>query len=85
MHQSLNSISKTENLNTNLKNNQSSGLFLEPVMSDFRIIFERDPAAHNWLEVIFCYPGFHALCLHRLAHWLHLHKVSFIPRFISHW
>ena len=85
MHQSLNSISKTENVNTNLKKNQSSGLFLETVISDFRIIFQRDPAAHNWLEVIFCYPGFHALCLHRLAHWLHLHKVSFIPRFISHW
>ena len=54
MHQSLNSISKTENVNTNLKKNETSGLFLEPLISDFRIIFERDPAAHNWLEVIFC-------------------------------
>ncbi|MFN6217716.1 MAG: serine O-acetyltransferase [Aphanizomenon sp.] len=85
MHQSLNSISKTENVNTKLKKHETSGLFLEPLISDFRIIFERDPAAYNWLEVIFCYPGFHALCLHRLAHWLHRHKVSFIPRFISHW
>ena len=84
MHQSLNSISKTETVNTKLGKNESSRLFLEPLISDFRIIFERDPAARNWLEVIFCYPGFHALCLHRLAHWLHMGKVSFIPRFISH-
>ena len=84
MHQSLNRIGKTETVNTKLRKNESSRLFLEPLISDFQIIFERDPAARNWLEVIFCYPGFHALCLHRFAHWLHLHKVSFIPRFISH-
>ncbi len=84
MHQSLNSISKTETVNPNLRKDAGSQLFLEPLISDFRIIFERDPAARNWLEVMFCYPGFHALCLHRLGHWLHLHKVSFIPRFISH-
>ena len=85
MHQSLNRISKTETVNTKLRKNEGSRFFLEPLISDFRIIFERDPAARNWLEVIFCYPGFHALCLHRLAHWLHIHNVSFIPRLISHW
>ena len=85
MHQSLNSISKADAVNTKLRKNESSNLFLEQLISDFRIIFERDPAARNWLEVIFCYPGFHALCLHRLAHWLHIHNVSFIPRLISHW
>ena len=58
--------------------------FFEQILSDFRIIFERDPAARNWLEVLFCYPGLHALCLHRLAHWLHCRGVSFIPRLISH-
>jgi serine O-acetyltransferase len=52
--------------------------------ADFQIIFERDPAAHSWLEVLFCYPGFHALLLHRFAHWLHRHQVTFIPRLISH-
>ncbi|MGH7998375.1 MAG: serine O-acetyltransferase [Brasilonema sp.] len=61
-----------------------SGISLEPLLTDFRIIFERDPAACNWLEVLFCYPGFHALCLHRLAHWLYNRGVAFIPRFISH-
>jgi serine O-acetyltransferase len=80
MQQSLNSISA----NTSLLKNLLSGNFFEPLLSDFRIIFERDPAARNWLEVVFCYPGFHAICLHRLAHWLHRRKVVFIPRLISH-
>jgi serine O-acetyltransferase len=57
MHQSLNRIGKTETVNTKLRKNESSRLFLEPLISDFQIIFERDPAARNWLEVIFCYPG----------------------------
>jgi serine O-acetyltransferase len=51
---------------------------------DLKIIFDRDPAARNWLEVILCYPGFHALILHRIAHWLHSRKVPLIPRLISH-
>ena len=85
MHQSLNRIIKTETVNTKLRKHEGFRFFLEPLISDFWIIFERDPAARNWLEVIFCYPGFHALCLHRLAHWLHIHNVSFIPRLISHW
>ncbi len=70
---------------TSLLANLLCGSFLEPLLSDFQIIFERDPAARNWLEVMFCYPGLHALCLHRLAHWLHHRGVGFIPRLISHW
>lgn len=50
---------------------------------DFCIIFERDPAARNWLEVLFCYPGLHALVLHRIAHGLHCRGVRFLPRLIS--
>ncbi|MBR8838058.1 MAG: serine O-acetyltransferase [Stigonema ocellatum SAG 48.90 = DSM 106950] len=58
---------------------------ISTLITDFRIIFERDPAARNWLEVLFCYPGLQALLLHRLAHWLH-HSIMipFIPRLISH-
>lgn len=70
--------------NTDLLKNLLNRDFFELISSDFRIIFERDPAARNWLEVLFCYPGLHALCLHRLAHWLHCRGVSFIPRLISH-
>lgn len=54
------------------------------LQEDFRIIFERDPAAHHWLEVLCCYPGFHAIALHRLSHWLYGRRVFFIPRLISH-
>jgi serine O-acetyltransferase len=56
----------------------------QTVREDFRIIFDRDPAAHHWLEVLCCYPGFHALLLHRFAHWLHNHQVLFFPRLISY-
>lgn len=54
------------------------------IMADFQIIFERDPAARNWLEVLFCYPGFQALACHRVAHWLYSAGVPFIPRLISY-
>ncbi|MGB7440322.1 MAG: serine O-acetyltransferase [Coleofasciculaceae cyanobacterium] len=47
-------------------------------------MFKRDPAARNWLEVLFCYPGLQALALYRLAHWLYSRQISFIPRLISH-
>ena len=54
------------------------------LVADFRIIFERDPAARNWLEVLVCYPGLQALSFHRIAHWLHKVGIPFFPRFISH-
>lgn len=57
---------------------------LNALIADFKIIFERDPAARNWLEVLFCYPGLQALWLHRLAHWLYNLGLPFIPRLISH-
>jgi len=60
------------------------GAAWQTLREDFQIIFERDPAARHGLEVIFCYPGFHALVLHRFAHWLHKRRVTFLPRLISH-
>ena len=57
---------------------------LSSLVADFRIIFERDPAARNWLEVLFCYPGLQALFLHRFAHWLYKVGIPFFPRLISH-
>lgn len=56
---------------------------LSALLADFRIIFERDPAARNWLEVLFCYPGLQALLFHRICHWLHVIGIPFIPRLIS--
>lgn len=56
---------------------------LSTLQADFRIIFERDPAARNWLEVVFFYPGLQAILLHRIAHFLYRLGIPFIPRFIS--
>ncbi|WP_319423155.1 serine O-acetyltransferase [Pleurocapsa sp. FMAR1] len=57
---------------------------LSSLVADFRIIFERDPAARNWFEVLVCYPGLQALFFHRFAHWLCKIGIPFLPRFISH-
>jgi len=46
-------------------------------------IFREDPAARSSIEIILCYPGFHAVMLHRVAHWLYQARVPFLPRFIS--
>lgn len=57
---------------------------LSTLLADFRIIFERDPAARNWLEVLLCYPGLQALLFHRIAHGLNVLGIPLIPRLISH-
>jgi len=51
---------------------------------DFKAVFERDPAVRSVLEIIFCYPGFHAMLFHRLAHALWRRKFYFLGRFTSH-
>lgn len=56
----------------------------EALRADFQIIFDRDPAARNWLEVLFCYPGLQALFTHRVASRLWKLGIPFLPRFISH-
>lgn len=43
----------------------------------------RDPAAKSWLDVVFSYPGFHALIFHRFAHFLWRKKLRFFARWIS--
>lgn len=48
------------------------------------MVFERDPAARNTWEVITCYPGFHALLTHRLAHALWYADFKWLARFVSH-
>lgn len=53
------------------------------LLTDFRIIFERDPAARNWLEVLLCYPGLQVLLFHRIAHWLYSLGLPVIPRVLS--
>lgn len=50
---------------------------------DIQAIFERDPAAKSVVEVILCYPGLHAIWLHRISHWLFKRNFVVLPRLIS--
>jgi len=56
----------------------------ETLREDIQTIFAKDPAARSVPEVIFCYPGLHALWFHRLAHFLWWHKLRFLARFLSY-
>ena len=58
---------------------------INKIKEDIKVIYEKDPAANNIFEIIFCYPGFQALVMHRIAHKLAYWKVPFIPRLISYW
>jgi serine O-acetyltransferase len=51
---------------------------------DVRTVLERDPAARSALEVVLCYPGVHAIWLHRPAHWLWGRGWFTAARFLSH-
>ncbi|NLN26859.1 MAG: serine O-acetyltransferase [Firmicutes bacterium] len=51
---------------------------------DIEAVFERDPAARSVLEVLLCYPGLHALWMHRIAHWFYKKRLFLIARLISH-
>ncbi len=52
--------------------------------SDIQCILDRDPAARSTWEVITCYPGLHAVVLHRRAHWFWNHGFKWLGRFVSH-
>lgn len=51
---------------------------------DVKMVFERDPAAKSVWEVIFCYPGLHAIWLHRIAHFFWTKRLYFVGRLLSH-
>ena len=51
--------------------------------SDIQCILDRDPAARSKWEVLTCYPGLHALVLHRGAHWLWKRELRWLARFTS--
>jgi cysteinyl-tRNA synthetase len=58
--------------------------FWHDIKRDYRAVFEMDPAARNWSEVIFAYPGFHAILMHRINHLLWNLRIPLIPRLLSH-
>jgi serine O-acetyltransferase len=57
---------------------------LEEIRRDVQAALERDPAARGRIEVLLCYPGVHALALHRLAHRLWGAGWLVTARFLSH-
>jgi len=56
---------------------------LSKIRSDIKAIYERDPAANNFIEVILCYSGIHAIFFHRIAHWIYNRGLRTLPRLIS--
>lgn len=51
---------------------------------DIQSVFEKDPAAKRVLEVLFCYPGLHAIWMHRLAHLFYRMNWYTFARLLSH-
>jgi len=59
-------------------------MVFKTLREDINAYLERDPAARGPLEIILCYPGFHALLTYRFCHWLWRHKLFLPGRFIAH-
>jgi serine O-acetyltransferase len=59
-------------------------MFLQRIREDIQAVFERDPAVRSKWEVVFAYPGFHAILFHRFAHWLWRRNLTTIARIVSH-
>lgn len=53
------------------------------ITSEINNVFLRDPAARNRIEVILCYPGLHAIWIHRISHWLWKNNVRLLARVLS--
>ncbi|UCF30692.1 MAG: serine O-acetyltransferase [bacterium] len=59
-------------------------MFFKMIRSDIRAARERDPACRSNLDIVFSYPGFHAVFIHRISHKLWNLKLYFLARFLSH-
>jgi serine O-acetyltransferase len=53
------------------------------IKKDIKVVFERDPAARSVWEVLLCYPGLHAIWLHRIGHYFYKRGFVVLPRMIS--
>lgn len=74
---SMEAVEKTESFLAALPN------IKRMLREDIQAAYEGDPAASSTLEVILAYPGLYAVCVHRVAHALHVLKVPVIPRMMS--
>jgi serine O-acetyltransferase len=59
-------------------------MIFKRLREDIESIRLRDPAAHSRLEVLLCYPGLHAVTIHRISHWCWTRGARVLGRFISH-
>ena len=57
---------------------------LRKLRSDIACIRERDPAARSTLEILLCYPGLHAIWIHKVSRWFWQHNLRLLGRFTSH-
>ena len=58
-------------------------MIFKNLRDDVANVLRLDPAARSALEVVLCYPGFHAVVFHRMAHWLWVHGWLVAGRFVS--
>lgn len=58
-------------------------MVLKRIRKEIQAVFDRDPAAKSLLEVILCYPGLHAILMHRVAHFFYRRKMFLMARVIS--
>ncbi|WP_176330413.1 serine O-acetyltransferase [Oceanobacillus rekensis] len=56
---------------------------LKIIKEDMEVVFEQDPAARTYFEVVLTYSGLHAVWNHRIAHWFYKRRLYFIARSIS--
>lgn len=57
--------------------------FFRTIKEDINAVFERDPAAKSFMEVLLCYPGLHAIIIHRISHSMYKKNLVIIPRIVS--
>jgi serine O-acetyltransferase len=62
----------------------TNGDMFQRLREDLETITARDPAAKNLIEILLCYPGLHAIWMHRIAHFFYRHKWHTLARLISH-
>lgn len=55
------------------------------LLSDAKNIRDKDPASNSLPQVLFLYPGFHALIFYKVSHWLYRHRRFFLARMVSQW
>ncbi|MFH1363227.1 MAG: serine O-acetyltransferase, partial [Candidatus Omnitrophota bacterium] len=55
------------------------------IREDIKTVFREDPAARSTLEVLLCYPGLHAILVHRVSHWFWNKELNTLARVLSHW